>query len=105
MATRTQNSTSPLLVLILLVLTFPIWIALGGALFGLIIGLCGAVFAVVVAIFGVAVAIIALPFKILFGWGNHDWGDWSWHVGPHINGYVLVAIIIVIVLAIKAQSK
>lgn len=105
MAARSANSSSPALMLILLIITFPFWFGLGAALFGVIIGLCAALFGVVVALFAAAVAIVALPFKLLFGWG-HAWNDWGWNfnIDPHFNGFVVIAIIIVIALAVKSRD-
>jgi hypothetical protein len=106
MATRSANSTSSALLLILLIFTFPLWFGLGAALFGVIIGLCAAAFGVVVAIFAAAVAIVTLPFKLLFGWSDGGWDDWGWHfhIGPHINGFMIIAIVIVIALVIRSRD-
>jgi hypothetical protein len=98
MATRSSSSsTSALLIILLLVFTFPIWIAVFGALIGVIGGVFGVVIGIIAAIFGVAVTIITLPFRILFGWGD---GDWGWHGFPHfeLNGYVVLVIVILVFL-------
>ncbi len=83
------------------------WFGIGAALFGVIIGLFAAAFGVIVALFAAAFAIVALPFKLLFGWGDGGWDDWGWHVhiGPHINGFMIVAIIIMVALAIRSRDR
>ncbi|UXE65901.1 MAG: hypothetical protein KA713_15735 [Chryseotalea sp. WA131a] len=77
MATR-SNSSSSILVIILLIFTFPIWFGVGAALFGVIAGLFGAIIGIIGAIFGVLIAAITLPFRLVFGWHDWDFGfDWS----------------------------
>jgi len=87
-----KNSSSSILLVLLFVFTFPIWIGL----FGLLIGLIGGFFGVMVGFMGAMVGIIAWPFKMIFGHG---------HWFPHINGYVIAAIIILIVLVSKRNQK
>lgn len=104
MSTR-SSSGSTLLIVIILVLTFPVWIAIGGALIGVVAGLFGAMIGIVAALFAGVVALIALPFKILFGWG-----DWGWH-GPgifsgfHGNGYAWLVMVIIAALIISKRGK
>ena len=86
---------------IVLVVTFPIWFAIGAALFGLIIGLFGAAIGIIAAIFGVCVAIIVLPFKLLSGWGDHSFHFPFFHTN---NGFIIL-ILIVIALIIIQQGK
>lgn len=100
MSTRTSSSSTTILVIIIMVLTFPLWIALGGAAIGIIAGLFGAMIGVIAALFGVVVGLISLPFKIFFGWG-----DWDWH-GPHFHhGFVWLALLIVAALIINKRKK
>jgi hypothetical protein len=100
MSTKTSTG-STLLIIIILVFTFPLWLALGGALIGVLAGLFGAMIGLVAALFAGVVALIALPFKVLFGWG-----DWGWH-GPQIfgNGYMWFAALIVAALIISKRNK
>jgi hypothetical protein len=107
MSTRSSsNSTSTVILIIVLVLTFPLWIALAGAAIGVLGGLFGAFFGVMGALLGVFFTILFLPFKILFGWGRHDDWDWGWHGfhGHHFNGYVLLAIAVVIYLIYQRRK-
>lgn len=102
MATRTTSSSSSVLLVLILILTFPIWFAVGAAAIGVVAGLFGAAIGVIGAIFGVFIALITLPFKLIFGWG-----DWGWHGFPHVhfNGCILLAIVIIAALMVRSRSK
>lgn len=105
MSTKSSSSGSTVLIVIVLVLTFPLWLALGGALIGVIAGIFGAMIGLVAALFAGIVALIALPFKTLFGWC-----DWSCHwpgvfSGFHDNGYVWLAMLIIAALIISKRSR
>ncbi|HZX74161.1 MAG TPA: hypothetical protein VFE57_07065 [Cyclobacteriaceae bacterium] len=90
---------SPVLLVLILFITFPIWIAAGGIAFGLIMGLIGAIFGVIGALFGVFFGIIGGAFHLLFGLG-------SWH-GHHFffNKYIFLALIIVAVLVMSKRPR
>ena len=100
MATRSQSSTI-LLVLILLI-TFPVWIAAGAVIFGILAGIFGAAIGIVAALVGVCIALITLPFEILFGissWGWHDWSPF------HHKGFFFIALIVIAVLIVQGRKK
>ena len=105
MATRNASSSSNVLLAVILVLTFPIWISIGGALFGVVAGLFGAMIGVVAAVFGVMIGLIALSFKLLFGWGHGD-GGLSWNLFPafHHHGLLLIAIVIIAALIVRGKK-
>jgi hypothetical protein len=98
MQTRTNSSV---LIVILLVLSFPIWIGLLGGLFGIVAGVFGAVFGVIAGIFGAMFGIIGG----LFGWA------FDWH-GPHLFHFgigpvsllAMALIIFVVVLVTKKKA-
>lgn len=93
---RTDTSSTPsILIIIILVLTFPLWFGLGMGLIGAAVGIMG-------ALVGVMAAIVVLPFKILFGWG--DWG-WGWHGFPHCNSLGLIALIIIAALIVRKRNR
>jgi hypothetical protein len=98
MATR-ESSSSPLLIALILVLTFPFWIAIGGAIFGLVMGLFGVVIGIIAAVFGAIISLIVLPFKLIFGWG-----DWHGHWFPHVNGFWLAVIIIAAAMVVRGRK-
>jgi hypothetical protein len=108
MSTRGSSSPSTILLIIILVITFPLWIAIFGALIGVLGGVFGAVFGVFGALLGAFFTIIFLPFKILFGWGHWDHGhDWGWHGfhGHSMNGYVVLAIVLFVYLFYRGRNK
>jgi hypothetical protein len=97
---RSSSGSSTLLVVVLLVLTFPIWFALLAALFGVVVGLFGAAIGVIAAIFGASVAIIALPFKLLFGFG-----DFHFPFFQTGNGFVILLLLIVAFVLVQRGRK
>ena len=100
MATRNASSSSTVLLAIILIITFPIWFAVGAALFGVVIGLFGVVIGVIAALFGGLIALIALPFKLLFGWHS----GWHWFPHLHLNGFVMIALFIVAALFVRGRK-
>ncbi|NOT75249.1 MAG: hypothetical protein HOP08_09995 [Cyclobacteriaceae bacterium] len=101
MSNRTQaNSTSPILVAVILIITFPLWFGLLAGLFGIVIGLMGAAIGLFAGLFGIVAGVIAIPFKILFGWG-----DWGWHGFPHFHSSGLWMIIFIIIAAVIVKRK
>lgn len=100
MATRNASSSSTVLLAIILIITFPIWFAVGAALFGVVMGLFGVAIGVIAAIFGGLIALIALPFKLLFGWHS----GWYWFPHFHFNCFVLFAVFIVAALIVRGRK-
>jgi len=100
MSSRSSSSGSTVLIILILILTFPLWIALGGVAIGVIAGLFGAMIGIVAALFAGVFALITLPFRILFGWG-----DWSCFSGFHGNGFVWLALLIFAALIISRRKK
>jgi hypothetical protein len=101
MASNTsQKSTNLLLIFLLVLITFPIWIGLFGLMVGtvgaVIGGVFGAVFGVLGGLLGAIMGIITWPFKVIFGHG---------HWFPHINGYVIAALIILVLVIAKRNAK
>jgi hypothetical protein len=95
----TQKSSSTLLILLLVLITFPLWIGFFAAAAGIVGGVLGtvfgAIFGTIGAILGAVVSLIAWPFKMIFGRGN-------WF--PHINGYTVAVIVIVVYLISKSKK-
>lgn len=98
---RTSNSSSLLIVLII-VFTFPIWIGIFGGMVGLFFGLLGGFFGLVGGILGAIFGAIGAAFKgifhALFGWG----GFW-----PHaiFNKYLFFAVVILAAVAIQKRQQ
>lgn len=85
------------LALIVLV-TFPFWIAIMVGGFGVVIGIVGAIIGAIAGLFGAIVGLIGAILEGIFG------GIFNWH-GPHIhfphfhmNGFVIAALIITLAL-------
>jgi len=85
-----KSSSSGVVLIILLILTFPFWIGL----FGIMMGLVGGFFGIVFGFMGAAFSIIAWPFKTLFGFEHF-----------HINGVLIATIILLIVLVSRRKQK
>ncbi len=95
-----MQRTPTVLLALILIITFPFWIAAAAVVFGLAAGLFGGLIGLIVGIFGAIIGVIGGIFGGIFG--NH------WHVFPHFhfNGYVFFALLIVVALVInKRQSK
>ena len=96
---RERSTSSTILILLVLLITFPIWIAVGGIFLGIIGGLIGALFGVIGALFGVLMTLIALPFKLLVG---HGWlEDGIFHFNNHT--WTIVAVVLIVALLVRRQ--
>jgi hypothetical protein len=97
-----QSSTSPVLIAIILIITFPVWFSIAALLFGLAAGFFGLVFGLIGGLFGLIIGIIAFPFKLIFG--SDDWGWHPFHFhGFHSDGWFIIAVIILVVFALKKK--
>ena len=104
MSTKTSTG-STLLIIIILIFTFPLWLALGGALIGILAGLFGVMIGLVAALFAGVVGLIALPYKFLFGWGDLSCSWPGIFSGFHGNGYVWLAMVVIAALIISRHRK
>jgi hypothetical protein len=99
-----NSSSSTLLIILILIITFPFWLAVGGILMGVLGALFGAIVGVMGALFGGLVALIALPFKLMF-----SWGDWScgphFFSGFHFNKFFWLALVIIAAVIISKRAK
>ena len=89
------------LVVIILILMFPLGIAIIGTVFGVMVGAIGGVFGAIIgvfgAIFGVIFGAIGAIFDGLFGW--------HWPFGFACNPLLFLTIIVVIALALRSRQK
>jgi hypothetical protein len=98
------RSISIVLVAFVLLLTLPLCLGIGGGLIGLTFGLLGGIIGILFGLFGVILGGIAWIFKavfhLLFGWhlghGFHSF---------HFNGYVFIAIVLLILLIASKNRK
>lgn len=93
---NTNSSGTTVLVVLLIIFTFPIWIGILGGLFGIVIGICGAVIGVIAGVFGAIVGGVASLFGGLFHWGWSD-HNFFWNV--------LLATILAFAIVQLAKSR
>jgi hypothetical protein len=97
---QTKNSTSPVLIFVIVLLTFPIWIGIFGGIFGLVGGIAGGLFGIVTGIFGAIFGMIGGLFGWIFDWScGGPFGWWNTEV------MVVLGIVLVIVLASKSRRR
>lgn len=104
-----NKSTPTALLIIVLVLTFPIWIGLlGGALglvagfFGLVIGLFAGAVGLIAGIFGGIVGGIASIFSWIFGWNV----DADFHPFFFVfNPFLLFIVALLIAIAVRKRKQ
>jgi hypothetical protein len=95
----TRSNNSSLLIVLLIIFTFPIWIGIAGGVFGLIAGF-----------FGACIGIIAGIFGAIFGAIGSVFGVFDWFSFPHIHiggfrFFLVVAIIFAIVMMSRSKKK
>ncbi len=94
-----SNSSPSLLIVLLIIFTFPIWFGIVGGLFGLIVGFFGACIGVIAGIFGAIFGAIGAVFGIF---------DWFSFPHIHLSGFrffIIVAIIFAIVMMSRSTKK
>lgn len=101
-----SNSTSSTLLIILLIITFPLWIGIAGGLIGLVLGLAGAIIGIIAAVFGVIGSILSGIFGAIFGvfdWGYADVDFFDFSIRKFIGALLLIAVIAMIVQSKKTK--
>ena len=90
---QNMKATTTVLLVLILLITFPFWIALAAVVFGLVVGIFGGIIGLIGGIFGG-----------IFGFDSWHMG-WNWpHF--HFNKYVFFALLIIAAIAInKRQSR
>jgi hypothetical protein len=89
-------------VIVLLVLTFPIWIGIAGGLFGLIVGLIGGFFGLIAGLIGGIFGAIGAIFGAIFDVVFHPWHGWH---GPHFGPFWFVIGLLVVVLLVRSKRQ
>ena len=93
-----NNGTSTVLIVLILVFTFPIWIGLLGGFIGVVAGLFGTLIGMIAGLFGAIVGMIAS----IFGWAF----DWSWHWPFGFwNGKLFAAAVIVFLVIFLTRTR
>lgn len=90
------KSTTSALVVVLIVLTFPVWIGLAGGLFGLLAGLIG----LMVGLFAGFIGLIAGLFDWIF---DDSFSVWPFQVV--FNPFLLFVIAIVVALILRKRGQ
>lgn len=99
---QTRNNSSKILLAVLLILTFPLWIAIGGIMIGLLAGIIGGTFGIIGAIIGTIFGIIGSVFGWIFDWDHFEidlpFTIWNTKL------FVLSAIVLIIVLVTRSRK-
>jgi hypothetical protein len=94
-----RSTSGTILLILMIVITAPIWLTLGGVFIGvfggIIGGLFGAIFGVLGGLLGAFFGLIALPFKVLFG--SFDFFDGGWFLSENTM-FTIVLLILVVAL-------
>lgn len=102
MQRSSPSTSSTLLIVLIVIVTFPFWIGLGAGLFGLIVGLFAGLVGLVVGLIGAIVGIIGAIFNGIFGWG--DWHH-GWHFnGPEMNAFTWFVLLVIGALIITRRN-
>lgn len=96
-----KNSSSSILIILLLVFTFPIWIGITGGLFGLIVGVFGAAIGVVVGVLGAIVGI----FGAIFGWLFHWNFQMHWPFAFFGSGFLFTMAVVLTIMLVTRSRK
>lgn len=93
-----SNSGTTILIVLIVVFTFPIWVGIAGGLFGLIAGLFGAAIGIIGAVFGAVIGVFGAVISVLFG---------GWWPDTHfsMNVFLAVCLVFAIVMLSKARKK
>ena len=92
-----KSSTSTVLIVLLIVFTFPIWIGIAAGLFGVIAGIFGAVVGIFAGVFGALFGLIGGLFGWMFDW--HPFTGWF-----HTPIFVIASVAIVILLITRSKK-
>lgn len=95
---QSKSSTSTLFIVVLLILTFPVWLGIAGGIFGVVAGLFGAVVGIFAGIVGAIAGIAGGIFGWFFGW------DWPFSNFFHWNTFTIVAIALIVVLLSRSKK-
>lgn len=99
---QTRNpTTTTLLIVLIVIFTFPVWIGILGGLFGIVMGLFGAAFGIVGAIFGIVFGGIGSLFGSFFHWSWHPWH--FGFLGAKLFWFLFIVVLAAILLKPKSR--
>ena len=96
MTRSSTNSGTTILIILIIVFTFPFWIGIAGGLFGLVVGLFGAAIGIIGAVFGAIIGAFGAVIGGLFG---------GWGAGSHFGMNVLLAICLVVAIVMLSKAR
>ncbi|NBP67694.1 MAG: hypothetical protein EBR30_26745 [Cytophagia bacterium] len=99
-----RSSNNSVLLLIILVLTFPLWIGLAGGLIGLVAGLFGLVIGLIAGVFGMLAGLIGGMFGFV-GWVFDGLFDFDMHPFNFVVSPFLILLFIVAVIMVYRSKQ
>lgn len=101
---QSRSTSGTILLILVLIITAPIWLTLAGVLIGVFGGLVGGLFGVVFGLLGGLIGaffgLIALPFKIVFG--SCDFTDGDWFLSD--STLFVIALLILVVALFRRRT-
>ena len=96
---------SAIVLAFVILITFPIWMALIAGGFGIVAGIFGAILGIIFGFFGALFGALGMAFNMLFG-GIFSWDGPSIHF-PHVhwNGFGIAAIIIALAIVVRGRKN
>lgn len=91
----TRSTGTTVLIVLIIVFTFPLWIGILGGLFGAVMGLFGALIGVIAGVFGAVIGGVASVIGGLFHWGWPNFITWN----------VLLAVVLAFAIVQLAKSR
>lgn len=99
MQTQTRSTSSTILLILIILLTAPVWLTIGGVMLGVVGGVLGGIFGAVFGVFGALIGaffgLITLPFKFLSG--SCDVFDGGWFLSGR-NLFLICLLILVVAI-------
>jgi hypothetical protein len=100
-----RSSNNSVLLLIVLLLTFPLWIGIAGALIGLVAGAFGLVIALVAGVFGLFAGLVGGIFGFV-GWIFDGLFDWDMHPFNFVvSPFLLLLFIVAVVMIFRSKQQ
>jgi hypothetical protein len=96
-AMQSKSSTPTLLIVVLIICTFPFWIGLAAGMFGIVAGVFGAVIGIIAGVFGAVFGAIGGIFGLFFDW------DWPFDGFFHWNLFPLVILVLIVLLLTRSR--
>lgn len=100
-----RSSNNSILILVILVLTFPFWIGIAGGLIGLMAGIFGVVIGLVAGAFGLLAGLVGGVFGFI-GWIFDGIFDWDMHpVNFVVSPFLLILLIVAVIMIFRSKQQ